>query len=624
MIPCGGVGEIEVRVPSRKLPRGATARLRITTGKNDAWDLVTSARQMVKPFHLLMEHGTYEVSFAAPRFSTDRKTVSVNGKPQILTVDLRPLPRLTGAVIDDATGRPIPGAIIRTDVDTDAIADGTGRFAIEADPELWPKAITVSAAGYSDSRLRVGAPRVSTILDTVRLSRGGAVAISIEQDRPGDVVSVELQKLGDGGRSLGATVQTAAVTGKESALQVRFTNVEPGEYMVLAKGDERWERLGELVHVRATEEARLTLHIAPFRLRVRASASSETLPNAPVVLKNREALWQANLTTDSGGEATVQLWQGGRMQLTLESPRFGLPYREHRFVDDGIDFDWFIEVPPYEIAGVVVDDATGRPIPGAAIALHLESNAGYSFGFKTKAAQDGAFRFAPVTPGRHTVSAAAAGYPPSEVVYTFSDTEQTKNITLRLEAAPFVPVTVFDARGNPIHGARVVDFIGNHRRGVGFTDANGAVGVQVSTGETRDVYVIPRDGSLGFLQIRSGSEKETVHIEDGVCRIVLQMESERHAPIPNIWVAIRYNGVMLPEELIFTLVSRGARVKSDAQGRIVLDHMPSGVYEFWPVGSSGELRVIAAGEGSGKAPVKVTAVPGENVAVMTFVAVGEP
>ncbi|HYC60095.1 MAG TPA: carboxypeptidase-like regulatory domain-containing protein [Thermoanaerobaculia bacterium] len=578
---------------------------------------------MVKPFRLLMPHATYEVSFVAPHFSAYRKTVFVDAKPRVINVDLKPLPKLTGVVVDGVTGRPVPGAIIRTDVDTNVIADGTGRFTIEADPERWPKAVTASAAGYSDSSLRVASPRVSTTLDEIRLSRGGTVAIAIEQDRPGDVVSVELQKLGDGGRSVGATVQTIEVTAKEPTIETRFTNVEPGEYMVLAKGDEPWERLGERIEVRATEEAQLTLRIAPFRLRVRTSASGETLRDARVILKNRDALWRAAFTTDSAGEATVQLWQGGPMQLTLESRRYGLPYREFRTVDDGIDSDWLVEVPPYEIAGMVIDNITGRPIAGAAIALHMET-ARFSFGVQTKAAEDGTFRFAPVAPGQHTVSAAAAGYPPSELVYTFADTEPIKNVTLRLEAAPFVPVTVVDARGNPIHAARVMDFIGNKRRGVGFTDANGAVGVQVSAGETRDVYVIPRDGSLGFLQIRSGSEKETVRIADGVCRIVLQMESEKHAPIPNVWVAIRYNGVTLPEELISTLVSRGARVRSDAQGRIVLDHMPPGVYEFWPVGSPAELRLVAAGDGSQEAPVKVTAVAGENMAVMTFVAVEEP
>jgi hypothetical protein len=68
---------------------------------------------------------------------------------------------------------------------------------------------------------------------------------------------------------------------------------------------------------------------------------------------------------------------------------------------------------------------------------------------------------------------------------------------------------------------------------------------------------------------------------------------------------MRYNGIVIPYgHGGADVTARDAVPASNAQGEIILDHMPAGVYEFWPVGSPEELREVAAGVGP-SAPVRM-------------------
>ena len=467
---------------------------------------------------------------------------------------------------------------------------------------------------YAEHEVALPAARADTFLDAVRLSRGGSILVDLRQPRPSAVVSVELHRLAEHGRALAGTAATLPVT---EGAPIRFNKIKAGRYMLLAKGEKAWERIAEPVTVEAGEEAKVALHITPFRLRMRLTSENLPLRNPEVRLQNRDVLWEGSFPADEKGEASVELWQGGRVWATVISEAF-IPYKEGRTITDGLDDEWLLDLPAHEVTGVVVDAESGKPIVGAALALEVHSDDGYTIGVHTRADAKGTFRFTPVARGRHKLSAAAPGYPPVDMTYAFTEADATREITVRLERASTAALTVVDGLGRPLAGARVLDFIGTTRRGLAFTDANGAVGVQVSQGEIRDVFVIPREGSLGFAQIRSGVETHTVTVPAGTSRLVVRMESHERMPIPGISVAVRYAGKMLPFEVLQALVTmHGARTKSDADGRVVIDHLPPGLYELWPVGSPAELRAVAAAGGA-EAPVRMHLQPGENVAVMTF------
>jgi hypothetical protein len=150
---------------------------------------------------------------------------------------------------------------------------------------------------------------------------------------------------------------------------------------------------------------------------------------------------------------------------------------------------------------------------------------------------------------------------------------------------------------------------------VGKTDARGATPVFFPADSPRQLFIVPVDGSLGFAIVTSNEPEAAVRVGDGNARIILRAETETHEPLMGVTFDMRYNGIRVPSGVLQALAGRGSRTASDAQGRIVLEHMPAGIYQFWPVASQADINAIDRG---GAPSVTINAAPGENVAVMTF------
>ncbi|HEX8410244.1 MAG TPA: carboxypeptidase regulatory-like domain-containing protein, partial [Thermoanaerobaculia bacterium] len=566
VIRCAQRGLLELLIPRPASRNPVTVRVSEAGEGALMWELTIRRAGGPAPVILSMPEGRYELDVHAPHAVRYRKSVNVSAERQRVVTHLPPLPVIAGRVLDGKTGREIGGAAIRSDAGIDEVADPTGRFAVEADPEQWPRAITVSAAGYASADAFVPSARASTSLDDIRLYRGGTVAVELRQTQPGQVTQVALQRLGNGGRSAGPTVKTVEVPEHALSPTVNFENVEPGDYVVVARGNEEWERLGEPVSLVAGGDSRLILRIEPFAVRFRVRHDGTALAGANIVLKQRDVHWQGSLKTDASGEAKAALWQGGRLNATVEAVE-AMPYLERRTLLDGVETDWLLEVPLREITGLVVDARTETVIPGAAVHLSMNSVDGYSLGVSTKADGNGRFRFAPVPYGEHTLKAAAPGYPPHATTYSFHEPEQSRDLRLTLERGSKVVLSVLTPRGSPIAGARAIDFLALVKRGTAATDASGTVTVLVSEGEKRDVWIVPRDGSFAWTELRADTRQAAVHVPAAVSRIVLETKSEANVPIPNVSVVIRFNGRILPFEVVHALATmQGSRTRSGADG----------------------------------------------------------
>jgi len=216
-------------------------------------------------------------------------------------------------------------------------------------------------------------------------------------------------------------------------------------------------------------------------------------------------------------------------------------------------------------------------------------------------------------PGVHRIKVGAKGYPPEELSYVFAGSESSHALHVALRKVPAVALTVVDARGTPVANAFVID--ARDGTTAGKTDALGNTPVFFPADSSRQLFIVPLDGSLGFAIVRSNEPEATVTIADGSARIVLRAETEAHEPLMGVAVDMRYNGLRVPDAVLQALAGRGSRTASDAQGRIVLEHMPPGVYQFWPVASRADMNAIDRGGAPG---VTLDATPGENVAILTF------
>lgn len=599
-----------------KCSEGSTLRLRIAIPKgrpgNGAkitvgpWSFDASEAQLRAPLAISIPRGDYKLAIERAHCVRAVAPLVVAEKKQELVVELKPLPILSGVVIGRRTRQAVAGALISSDQGSTAITDAAGRFSVEADPDRWPSRLTIRAAAYGERDVAVPRARVSVSLDEIPVSLAGS--IRVESAEP---LAVELQRL-EAGKMVG-TPLTAGRT------PIHFDDLEPGSYLVLAKGSHPGERFGQPVDLAEGESKPVAIRVSPIRLHLRTEMLGQPVANARVTLMSRKGWWEDKLETDAEGKATITLWQSGEFAAHVYAAQvMTTPYIIKRELDEQSELDWVLDIPSRAIEGYVVDRQSGAPVAKARVTLKIRGGDG-GISVSTKTDDLGHFRFAPVLYGMHALRIVALGYLPEERSYSFLDPEQQKQIHVELDPALTVDFTVVDAAGAPVSAAEVLEYDGLQFTGIiTLTDERGAATLPVPAGQSRDVFVVPRDGSFAVAALRAGSATARIQVPAGNCRVVIRTESEAHEPIGNVWITLRYNMRVIPPDVLRAFARvQGARIWSRGDGRIVLDHMPAGIYEFWPAGSFAEMQALAAGVGA-DASAKMSVTVGENVAVMTL------
>ncbi|HEY4640777.1 MAG TPA: carboxypeptidase-like regulatory domain-containing protein [Thermoanaerobaculia bacterium] len=584
-ITCTADGTLELRL---NVARGVKPR--VTIGP---WTFAIPWQQ--KPFLINVPRGDYAINIETPHYVTQRQTIQIGAERLSFSADLSPLPHLSGRIVTDKDQAPVAGALIGTDTTEPVTTDAAGRFVFEIDPEKWPTHVDVDAIGYAETSTYVPRPRVNTNLDDIHVVPGASITVEIKGtfDSPPEIA---LEKRLPG-RVEGIAYRRMSAAGT-------FSGVAPGSYVVLLKGTGPCQHHGTLVDVGAGERKSISIAIERFRVHVLTSVAGERLPATSVVLRNHDFHWQGELETDSAGETIVELWQGGNLTAWLaQKDVMTVPYRIDRELANGKDTDWPIDIPGREIDGVVVDSQSGEPVAKAAVALRVQ-DVENGVGVHTRTDDTGYFRFMPAPYGRHTVMAASSDHMPGEISYTFLEPEQNRTVTLRLDPAVKVRLTVQDQRGHPLADAHVLQFRGGAMAGAGVTNSDGIIDVPAAKDELRDIYVVPQDGSFAALQIRD-DQPQVVVVMDGTSRILLRTESPSGTPAKAA-IEMSFNGRPVPREVLRAIaLIRGITMQSGTDGRIVLDRMPPGSYE---------LRAEGAGESSAR---RFAIGPGDNEARIT-------
>jgi hypothetical protein len=461
---------------------------------------------------------------------------------------------------------------------------------------------------FAEATIPVPPARASATLGTVRLGLARAITVSIEDSETARVEEIELLKLH-------RERHVEPFRSSRAMREVTFGELASGTYLVVAKGKEPWQRAAVRVDLGEAIDADVHLRIEPFPLRLRTVFDGEPLGGARVLLRHATHFWSSEVTMNDEGSAAIELWQSGTVDAHVTSPAMTGPHIERRDLTGLGDTEWTIDVPAREISGVVVDARTGAPVAAAGVMLNVTASAS-TLSFQTTADEQGRFRFAPAMYGKHSLRAATGTYLPGETTYWFREPEEKRSVTIALERSSRVRVRIVDPRGLPISGARLMQFRDGTRM-EGHSDAQGWLDVPVPQGGC-DLYVVPRDGSFVHRRLSADAGETSVVIPPGASRIVLRAESENGDLLTSMSVLIRYNGHLLPPEVIEAIAAaQGARTITDAAGTIALDRMPPGLYEIWPVASAAQLRALQGGLGP-DAPVALLVTPGENVAVMRF------
>jgi EmrB/QacA subfamily drug resistance transporter len=177
-------------------------------------------------------NGNYVLIAAAPGHQPQAVTVTVGGRPVEVDVVLGGTGRLAGA-IRSAEGAPVAGASITLtdghgEVVASAHADSDGAYAFR-DLVSGVHTLTVSARAYRPAAMAVDvAPNIETRQD-VTLAGSGTLRGTVRTTAGRPVADARVTLLDAAG-----AVVAASLTGEDGAF--RFTDLEPGEYTVIAAG----------------------------------------------------------------------------------------------------------------------------------------------------------------------------------------------------------------------------------------------------------------------------------------------------------------------------------------------------------------------------------------------------
>jgi hypothetical protein len=591
----------------------ALASLLTIRGKQSLeWRVPLTPEQTKSGVDVRIDPGEYEIALEAPHHRRIVRTRTVGAEPVVVMLSLEPLPQITGRILNAKDHQPVGGATVAAAKKMIAVTTGDGRFAAEIDPEEWPASLTISAGTFGTLIVPVPRARVSTDLLDIELSVAAAVDVAV--NRPDQApVTIAIYK-----RRGGTKDEEPLASRSLDGDKVRFESLAPGDYAVIANGKDDGERIGMRITVAAAEEKSVVLEATPRRLTIRTERGGEPLPNADVRLIHRDGLWDTRTRTGSDGSVDITIWQLGLMTAVAARQQPPLsPFVTQRDIGGDSDTTWTITMPTRSIRGFIADAETGKGIPDAHVIIEQARTSGPTLSTSIKADEQGRFHFDSATPGGYVFRAFAESYEPNSIRDSIRDEEEVHEVAITLKPAPAAKVIVRDSKGLPIPDAAVLDFAGLQLKGERLTDANGEVRVPLGPGEVRDVYAIPRDGSIGTATLRT-REDVTISVPIPQTTIVINCVDDRGQPVPQIWVVMRINGIPLPLEVMYALMNhQGATVFSGPDGRIVLRQMPLGVHEFWPLTTPTDIRSALLGLGK-KAPVTIVAHAGVNEATLTF------
>src|SRR6185295_16151620 len=131
------------------------------------------------------------------------------------------------------------------------------------------------------------------------------------------------------------------------------------------------------------------------------------------------------------------------------------------------------------------------------------------------------------------------------------------------------------------------------------------------------IYVLPKEGSIAVAPVE-GAKPLTIRVAEGTSSLRLALKSEAGEPFPEMNLLMRIDGVVVPPAIARLLGSRGFSLTTNDEGRVSLEHIPTGTYEFWPYRTSAEGQMIYETATEFAAPISLKVLNGENNATIRF------
>ena len=558
---------------------------------------------------LMLPAGRYTIAADCKGFVPAETTLTAGGKagPARVALALAAVPRVTGRVV---TPEPAVAQIHDPEGRLLGQTEPDGAFVLSILPKEWPASLAVSSPGLGTALVSLPLKAIPLDLPDIELRKAGQVSIAAAPEILRQIESVDVFDMRNRfNKKLYRKVRGETLRAKNNVIP----DLQPGPYLVVLAGAQPLERFGQQVDVVVGETAIVQADWTPQEVEIRTFLGDERLGNAELDFRNVKYHWNGTVRTAADGARTVRLWQPGEFGCMLKADGDVRYWEVLELQSTRVD----IRVPNRTVEISVVDAATDTPLSD--VRVSLEEGGGIT---QLTSGTDGVARITGVTPGRYRVSGGGTqGLSRRTVGFEVTEQMSHRQVRLELRRQPELELELVTALGAPASGATVIDVALNTITRVAEADQAGRVRLSRDAPPSRAIIVLTPDGGLYAQPLATSTEQSTVRvvIPPLTSTISVHLESSGdQKPIPGVALAMRFNGVLIPDEAASFIGNKtGLMLRSGPDGRIRLPRVAPGTYEFWPVRSRSDIQAFMTGQ-LGAAPVVVVAKPGENVAKLTF------
>lgn len=556
-------------------------QIRVTDAHKSEWTWHVPAKNVESHAQLRLPAGKYAIVFSAEHHLTEERHIDLVKKTDLREVLLRPMPVLRGRVLT-MKEQPVANAeIVRPDRKLIARSDEQGNFRGEAGEPL-PDAALIEKAGFGFRQLPLQLAKGDADLGIIKLSAGVKLSLHIERaDGNHDPLRVALQ------RKTEDRYQYTPIASKELAAdddKLVFEDLSSGDYMVIVEGKNPVERLTTAVKLDA-EDVKKDVKIEPYRVDGTASIGDDPMDGELGINMSRFGIMLKLPVVNGRFSATV--WQHGTLVGFLQAKQMGT-FEVVKSPELGADPSaWDIRLPKRMIQGRVYDAETKQAIDGAKMELLRSSGDSRWYG-TIRLQDDGAYSILAVKPGTYELTVTAPDYTDmKQAVEIREDDNGSFDHDFALTHGQLATLEVVWPSGAPVANAAVLDGVASdgYQAERHYTlDAAGRLSLRLPKGESRTLYIVPREGSFAVAHLAAQSESDAsptrVVVPDPVGSLRIEIATADGKPAKDAAVGMRFNGETIPAPVLYEI---GFRVSLELVSDRSLLQMPAGAYELWPV-----------------------------------------
>lgn len=393
---------------------------------------------------------------------------------------------------------------------------------------------------------------------------------------------------------------------------VSFSGLPAGVYVVMASGPQPLQRLSAKTNI-GTDGTTVRLVIPRSKTELRATLAGEPLSHAAIAFTHEKLRWQTDIETGEDGRFAGELWEPGLYTASVRRDPDAAPYNADVWLSSK---PVTIDVPDRHVTGRVL--AGGKPVAGATVSLRSE-NTQSILTVRAHSRPDGRFEFFGVREGALMLTVRAPSYLDSDpITFEFRGSSARHSVDVELMRGAPRAVRVVDSHDAAIANAMLIASCDGNVKSTTVTNVEGGAEVPLPEGSTAcAIYVLPKEGSIAIEPVR-GSGPLLIRVRDGASSLRLALKSEAGEVFSAMSLLMRIDGKVVPPAISRLISSRGFPLVTSEEGTILLQHIPPGMYEFWPYRDRAEGQMLYETAAEFAAPISVKVLTGENDATVRF------